>query len=212
MPRESIVYLADRKNAPYGTKNRDTILKIVKNNIKTLKEMGADKILIACCTASTVYDGLTDEERAISLPIIEPAARVAADLGQNTRVVVISTEHTASSHAFSRLIRSYSPSATVTEIPTQMLVSLVELGASDGSLLPRESDYLDRLAARIKSCSANALILGCTHFSSLAGELKARLKDITVINPAILGARALAEYIERANGASNGAHGKITYM
>ena len=74
LPRENILYLADRKNAPYGTKSKDEILSFTKNNIKRLSAMGAERILIACCTASSVYDLLSEEEKEISLPIIRPAA------------------------------------------------------------------------------------------------------------------------------------------
>ena len=33
LPRENIIYLADRKNAPYGTKNEDEITKLYTKNI-----------------------------------------------------------------------------------------------------------------------------------------------------------------------------------
>lgn len=157
--------------------------------------MGADKILIACCTASTVYAFLSEDEKHISIPIIDIAASVAANLKAHPKVAVISTEHTATSHAFLHSIISKNNTAEVIEIPTQMLVSLVELGARDGELLPREATYLDTLCEYIKELSADALILGCTHFSSLGEEFKKRLQDISVINPALLGARALAEEI-----------------
>ena len=61
LPREDMVYLADRKNAPYGTKSEDEIIAFTKANIKRLREIGARKILIACCTASSVYNSLDEE-------------------------------------------------------------------------------------------------------------------------------------------------------
>ena len=50
-----ICFLADRENAPYGTKSKNEIISLSKRNIKRLRDAGADKILIACCTASAVY-------------------------------------------------------------------------------------------------------------------------------------------------------------
>ena len=97
LPRCDIIYLADRRNAPYGTKTKDELIKLVKHDILQLKNMGAEKILVACCTASTVVPHLDFEERRCVLPIIFPAARVAARLA---RVTVIATEHTARSSAF----------------------------------------------------------------------------------------------------------------
>lgn len=207
LPDEDIIYLADRKNAPYGTKDRDTILNLTKNNIRALKDMGADEVLIACCTASSVYPLLNDEERRRAVPIIEPAAREAAKEGD--RIAVIATKETVRSHAFGKAIERINPCACVTEIPTQILVSLVELGARDGELLPREGELLDRIASEVLCAGADALILGCTHFSSLRGELGARLCGTRIIDAAVIGARELA----LRHGVRRGAvsSGRVTY-
>ena len=59
-PECDLIFLADRENAPYGTKSRTEIIRITKRNIKRLKELGASRILIACCTASSVYGELSE--------------------------------------------------------------------------------------------------------------------------------------------------------
>jgi glutamate racemase len=104
---------------------------------------------------------------------------------------VISTDFTAKNHTFKNEILSIDKTATVTEYGEQMLVELVELGATDSAILPREAEYLDRLCAKITLSGASALILGCTHFSHLAEELKRRLNGISVIDTAALGADTL---------------------
>ena len=50
LPRVDIAYLADRKNAPYGTKSERELKLLVRRDIARLRELGAEKILIACCT------------------------------------------------------------------------------------------------------------------------------------------------------------------
>ena len=97
LPDEDFIYLSDRKNAPYGTKSEDEIIALTRADIKRLKNAGARKILIACCTASSIHHKLDDEERQISLPIITPAAEIAAKSAK--RILVIATEHTAKSSA-----------------------------------------------------------------------------------------------------------------
>ena len=194
LPRESLVYLADKKNCPYGTKNKDNLIKIVKHNLKRLTDMGAEVVLIACCTASGVYPYLSESEKSVAIPIIEPTARQAA---QFKSVAVISTELTAASHFFGNAIRAFNRNVTVTEIPTQILVSLVELGARDGALLPREELLLDGIASVIKRTGAEALVLGCTHFSHLEAEFAKRL-DLKILSPARLGAAHLAELLSKS--------------
>ena len=53
--KTDIAFIADTKNAPYGTKTREEIISYAKINIQRLKAIGAKKILIACCTASMFY-------------------------------------------------------------------------------------------------------------------------------------------------------------
>ncbi len=185
--REDIIYLADRKNAPYGTKNKDELVALTKTDIERLLKMGARKILIACCTASSVHSLLPKKLREISLPIIFPAARVASTFGC---VAVIATEHTVFSHAFSREISRLSDSL-VFEFEHQRLVALVEKGNKGDC-----REELQKIKKEVSETGASALILGCTHFSHLEGELRELLPNIRIISPAREGANALIESLE----------------
>ena len=190
LPREDMVYLADRKNAPYGTKSEDEIIALTKADIKRLKDIGATKILIACCTASSVYDFLDEDERKISLPIITPAARVASS---GKKIAVIATERTVKSRAFSREIARFSASRVV-EFPAQKLVALVEGGCRDGRINVECEAELNRIRGLVRESGADRLILGCTHFSHLEGELRKRC-GIRTVSPAREGARALVKMV-----------------
>ncbi len=194
IPREDIIYLADRKNAPYGIKTEDEILKFTKNNIRILKNLKSEAILIACCSASTVYYRLSEEEKAISIPIISPAARIAAEAGE--RIAVIATRHTARSGAFSREIGKFSD-AEVFEMAEQELVALVEGGNRDGRVDDSCRAYLKGLAERVKSEKADTLILGCTHFSHLEGEIQNLLPDVRIISPARVGAEEIIKRVKK---------------
>ena len=204
MPTKDIIYLADRKNAPYGTKTEDEILFLAKNNIGILSNLGCEAILIACCSASTVYPRLTEGEREISLPIISPSARLAAEGGR--KITVIATSHTARSGAFRREIARFS-NASVTELAEQELVTLVEKGNRDGHLSPECMIYLRSMAERIRASEADSLILGCTHFSHLEREIGRLMPGVRIISPAKVGAE---ELIMKINNRRE--NGKIIYM
>ena len=205
LPLADVIYLADRRNAPYGTKSKDEILKITKNNIKLLKNCGAKVVLIACCTASSMYEMLEEEEREIAIPIIAPAAKAAAGLGE--RIAVIATRHTATSGAFSTEIAKNSD-ACVCEFAEQELVSLVEEGNRDGRVTPRCREYLLRMSEKIKEHQAEVLILGCTHFSHLEKEIKKLLPKVKIVSPARVG----AEELIRKPDPSRRENGRIVYM
>lgn len=195
LPREDIAYLADRAHAPYGTKTEDEILAFTKENIRILRNLGARAVLIACCSASSIYHRLDPNERGISTPIISPAAALAVKSGR--RIAVIATNHTIRSSAFGREITLISD-ARVIEMAEQRLVALVELGNRDGRLDAECRAYLRDMAERIKAADADVLILGCTHFSHLEGEIGRLLPRVKIISPARVGAMELVKKIKPA--------------
>ena len=188
LPGEEILYLADTKNAPYGTKTEDEIKRLTEKNIKILRSAGADEILIACCSASSIHHLLSEEDRAASTPIILPASEQAARVGR--KIAVIATRHTASSHAFGKAIAELCDTS-VTEMAEQELVSLVESGNRDGRIDRNCRRYLRAMAQRIKETEADCLILGCTHFSHLKGEIGRLLPKLKIISPADVGAEVI---------------------
>ena len=194
LPFEDLIYLADRKNAPYGTKARDEIANLVTADIERLVELGADKILIACCTASTIHSNLSSKHREISTPIIPYAAEAVS----TDRVCVIATEATVKSHLFKSEILNRIPTASVKEIATQELVALVEHPARYSSSDRRT--LLDITAQRISEVAPRELILGCTHFSHIGNDLAERLPSVRIIDTARIAARRMAEDIKKEKG------------
>ena len=189
LPKSDLLYLADRKNAPYGTKTKDELIRLVSCDVKRLRDMGAEEILVACCTASTVVPYLNEDVRCGVLPIIYPTAKAAARL---KRITVIATEHTARSSAFGNEIRKISPNSDVQEIPCQRLVALVEGGARDENLTKECRRELECVRYAVKTHGSEGIILGCTHFSHLENTIKKLLPGVEVISPAKIGARELA--------------------
>ena len=194
LPREDIAYLADRGGAPYGTKTKEQLTELVGCDLERLRRLGAKRILVACCTASTVIPSLPKELLRGVVTVIEPAAEIAA--GGN-KIAVIATEYTAASGAFGKEISRLNSRAEVTEIAAQPLVAFVESGSRDGRMNADCREYLDTLSEKIRNLKADTLILGCTHFSHLSGELRARLHGVRLISPAIEGAAKLCKEIRR---------------
>ncbi len=166
-PMADICFFADRENAPYGTKTRSEIISLSKRNIRLLKNAGADKILIACCTASSIYPYLSHEERKITVPIIDSAARAAAKKTKTGKIGVIATRLTVSSGAFEKSIRKFLPEAEVICREAQELVELIEAGARDGALSREQYKRVEKSLSKIINESFDILILGCTHFPRL---------------------------------------------
>lgn len=54
MPEEDYLYFGDSKNAPYGTKTAEEVLRLTRNTVSFLLEQGAKAIVVACNTATSV--------------------------------------------------------------------------------------------------------------------------------------------------------------
>ena len=171
-PALDILLLKDTKNAPYGTKSQNELVHITERNVELLLKNGASRILIGCCTASTVYHKLSDSAKKVSIPIIEPTANLARVLTKSGKLALIATERTVKDGAFSRLLGN----SLSLSMPCQSLVSLVEDGAHDGRLSQKEARFLDDLLSPLEHSEADTLILGCTHFPSLENEILKRVK------------------------------------
>lgn len=199
LPMADVVFLADRENAPYGTKTEGELVRLVRRDIERLKELGADTVLIACCTASTVYSLLPGWQREISVPIIEPCAARAAELTKNGKVGVIATHRTVASDAIGRAIRARTPTARVYSYEAGELVELIESGRS-----PR--GYIERFVRSFSGTQCDTLVLGCTHFSHAKGIFSSLLPHVNIVDSATAGAEEIIKKSE------NFGYGRILYV
>ena len=187
---QGLIYLIDRNNAPYGIKSEKELIEITKNNIKSLTGMGAKRVLIACCTASTVHNLLPMQEKEVSIPIIDAVAKEAKKQSQSERIGVIATEHTVSSHAFKNVLDG----CFVKELALSRLVGLIDGGLSDNTATEKDKKMLEDMLFPILSENIDTLILGCTHFPALIstiGKISEKHGTIKIIDSARVGADIL---------------------
>ena len=185
-----LIYLIDRNNAPYGIKSEKELIEITKNNIKTLTGMGAERVLIACCTASTVHSLLPREEKEASIPIIDEVAKETKRHSKSGRIGVIATEHTVASHAFKTALDG----CFVKELALTQLVCLIDGGLCDDTATESDAKMLEDMLLPILSENIDTLILGCTHFPALIhtiGRIAEKYSEINIIDSAKVGADIL---------------------
>lgn len=199
-PTLDTVYLADRKNAPYGNKSQDELVALVKADIERLILAGCDKVLMACCTASTVYDLLPEEYRAAAVPIIEPTAKAALLKSKSKKIGILSTEATERSGAFVREIKKYEPLALTVSAHAPELVTLAERGERDESLSDRGLLTVRKSVSEFLKADIDTLILGCTHFAYFEKKIKDILR-VEVVNSARIGALAMQKFVSDGSGA-----------
>lgn len=200
-PECDIVYFGDTGRVPYGTRSKKILLRYAEEDIRFLISRGADRILAACGTISSV--ALPELEGAFPLTVtgvVKPAAKEAVIASKNKRIGVIGTGATISSKAFSREIATLSPDIEVMECACPLFVPLVENGFIEAECeITRLA--VEKYLAPIKEFGADTLILGCTHFPIIAEHIKAFLGDsVTLINSGSAAACELAAEARRTGG------------
>ena len=190
---KDLIYLIDGNNAPYGIKTEKEITEIATQNIRLLTEMGAEHVLIACCTASTVHSLLPKRYKDRSVPIIRPIADEARRATRTGRIGVIATDHTVGSGAFRKALADCS----VYELSLSELVPMIDAGLSDETATDENVRMIDTLLEPILREDIDTLILGCTHFPALIGvigKIADKYKDVRLIDSARVGADVLRKY------------------
>ncbi len=189
-PDLDIVYYGDTARLPYGTRPREEICRYAKRAISYLTAMGADAILIACGTVSSVaLPYLERDARVPLLGVVEPAVHLAATYTKTRTAGVLATEATIRSRAFERAFRAH-PHMAVMSLACPLFVPLVEYGFTapdDPIATPAIAHYLAPMRGR----GIDTVILGCTHFPHLAAGISAYLPGVRLIGAGEAAADAL---------------------
>lgn len=169
MPEERFLYFGDSKNAPYGTKSRETVLKITKDNLEALKKRGIKALVVACNTATSAAVRILREENP-DLPIIgiEPAVKPASKLCEKPRVLVMATPLTLKEEKFKNLVDRFSGNGEFIPLPCPGLADLIERGDVESEEVYA---YLSDLFSPYLDEKIDGIVLGCTHYPHVRGAI-----------------------------------------
>ena len=183
---EDILFFPDRKNAPYGTKSREELTLLLSRGIDRLTALGADRILIACCTAGTVHHLLDEERMGISFPILYPTALAAVKGTLSGKIALIATDATVNSLAFDKEIeraaKELGKKCTLFGVKAQALVSIVEKTAAGKAFSKEDYERIEKTVRSVKGNGIDTLILGCTHFESLENIIAPIVRSFGINN------------------------------
>lgn len=197
LPNEDTIYLADSKNAPYGEKTANEILKLSIKNTEYLLGKGCKIIVVACNTATT--NAIAYLRKTYDVPFIgiEPAIKPAALNSKSKIIGVLATKGTLTSALFNTTSKNYSAGITVIEQDGEGLVPLIEEGKID-SLAVRNllMKYLTPMALQ----GIDYLVLGCTHYPYLIPIIQEILTDkVSIIDSGEAVAKQTKSILEKFN-------------
>lgn len=182
LPQENIAYFGDTARVPYGSKSRQTVVNFSLDIARFLMQFEPKLMVVACNTASALaLDELCAELPVPVVGVVEPGALAAARLAQAGDVLVLGTEATINSGAYTRAILASNPTASVISQACPLLVPLVEEGrdADDAIVELTIRDYLRVTSGRC----VRAAVLGCTHYPLLRDAISRALgPDVAIID------------------------------
>jgi len=197
LPNEDTIYLADSKNAPYGEKRKDEILRLSIKNTEFLLNQNCKLIVVACNTSTTNTIDYLRKTYSVPFIGIEPAIKPAALQTKTKRVGILATKGTLSSALFYNTSNLHAAGIEIIEKEGKGLVKLIEEGEVDSSKM---RDLLQSYLKPMVDSNIDCLVLGCTHYPYLVPLLRELLpKHIKIIDSGEAVARQTKKILEKNN-------------
>ncbi|NMC12457.1 MAG: glutamate racemase [Chloroflexi bacterium] len=198
LPHESIIYLADQANVPYGSRSLEQVRQFSERITRFLLKQNAKIIVVACNTASAaalIY--LRQVFPNVSFVGMEPAVKPAAESSQSGVVGVLATPATFQGALYASVIERFAQGVTVLQHTCPGLVTQIEAGHLDTE--ETRAILLDALQPMIAQ-GIDTIVLGCTHYPFVIPIIQEIVgPKVNVIDPA----PAVARQVERVLTANN---------
>ncbi len=203
LPNEKIVFLGDTLRVPYGTRDRDTLLRFARDDFRFLLSKNVKHIVIACGTISSNIDSELLESVPVPVTgVIGPTVAAAAKATRNGAVGVIATTACIRSGAYQSSLEKADPSMRIAAVDCPRLVPLIESGCVSDKV-PELTEALEEYLAPVKEIGADTLILGCTHYPLVSDIISSILgTGVTLIDSGAEAARAARDSMAASDSLS----------
>ena len=195
LPNESIIYLADSKNAPYGEKDKEEIISLSIKNVELLLKLGCKAIVVACNTATTNSIDLLRDRYNVPFIGIEPAIKPAALQTKTRKIGVLATKGTLTSDLFLTTSNQFRDELEIIETEGKNLVRLIEQGELEKTI-PLLEEYILPMVKK----GVDNIVLGCTHYPFLIPIIQKMVpRNITIIDSGEAVAKQTQNVLEENN-------------
>ena len=170
LPEESLIYLGDGKNCPYGSRSREEVARLADEAVGHLVAMGCKMVVVACNTATAAaIDALRAKYAPMPIVGMEPAVKPAC-LATKSRVVgVLATERSLDGDLFRRTAAKYGADIEVITAAGKGFVELVERDAEVSAEAVR---CVEEAMHEMLQRGADHIVLGCTHYPLLLDTMR----------------------------------------
>ncbi|MDE1812069.1 MAG: aspartate/glutamate racemase family protein [Thaumarchaeota archaeon] len=179
--RVEIIYFADQKNYPYGTKSVSQLDKIIKSTISKLQEkFEPDVIVVGSNTPSLLLD-IEKKDKIIG---VFPPLKEAVSKTKSGKIGVLVTKTVVKNKTLDKYIQKNAPSKIhVTKINASALVDLVESGKFI-SQKQVSRDVIKKIISPHVKNNIDVFTLSSTHLPFLVPMLSELFPSIIFLDPA----------------------------
>jgi len=202
LPRYSIIYLGDNARTPYGSRSPELIHEYTLEGVVELFRRGAELIIVACNTSSSValrkiqqeYQQKQHPEKRV-LGIVIPTAEEVSSQSRTKVIGILATEATVNSQSYLEEIHKIDPDVTVHQQACPLLVPIIESGDLESATEPARH-YIEHLLAQ--SSEIDTVLLGCTHYALIEHIVRPLVpSSIRVVSQGTIVADKLESYLLR---------------
>lgn len=197
LPSESLVYLGDGKNCPYGGRRREDIERFAFAAVERLVAEGVKMVVVGCNTATTAAVGALREHWS-DMPIVglEPAVKPACLTSRTRRIAVLATKHSLASDMFLATAMRYAEGVDVVKVVGEGFVELVE---EDREESDEAMAAVRHVIEPLMDSGIDKIVLGCTHYPFLKPHIREVIgdRDIEIIDSGEAVARRVKWLLER---------------
>jgi len=202
LPKYSFIYLGDNARSPYGSRSLDVIHRYTLEGVVELFGSGAQLIVVACNTSSSVALRKIQQEYLPAhypdrrvLGIVIPTAEEVSSLSTTKVIGILATEATVHSLAYPQEIQKIDPHVEVHQQACPLLVPLIEAGEL-GAVADPAHRYIEELLKQ--DSRIDTVLLGCTHYALIEDTIRSLIPpEIRVVSQGPIIADKLADYLHR---------------
>ncbi len=186
-----IIYYGDTARVPYGSKDKNTIIRYAIEAVEFFYNFDIDLLITACNSVSAyALSEMREAANCAVYGVIEPGIIATANAlkDKEAKIFVIGTKATIASKRYEEGLRDLG-FHNIISMPTPLFVPLVEEGLFRGELLEATlKHYFHDIA------TPDAIILGCTHFPLISDAISNYFENRPIM---IHSGDAIVEYLER---------------
>jgi len=196
-----IIYFADQKNFPYGTKSVSHLNKIIESTIIMLeKKFNPDLIVIGSNTPSLLLKKLTKKSKIIGVfPPLEYAKNTKSGV-----IAILATKSVVESNMLKNYIKKHVPKKIkVIKINASPLVELVESGKFIDNKNLCKKKIKTILLKPLVSNHVDIAMLSSTHLPFLLPLLRQIFPHITFLDPRNKVANQVRKFLSKKSSKTN---------